>query len=252
MAFNAGKISACLESSGMNVFTFESIGSTNTKARELLEENPAFPFLITADEQTAGRGRRGNSFYSPAGGFYYTLVIKPENEQAVIEKATIAAAVSLVEAIREISGIECGIKWVNDLYFNNRKIAGILCEAPRRSDGSLSGIIIGIGVNLAEQSFPEELQNKAGSLGLPDADKNLLAARLSQRLLYWCGNIESSELIDLYRKYSVLLGKEVAFLHEGGIVSGTAVNINESGNLVVRTKGKEYILSSGEVSLLSW
>ena len=252
MVFSAEKISAYLGNTEMNIISFGTIDSTNTKARLLLEENPPLPFLVTADEQTAGRGRRGNFFYSPAGGFYYTLVIKADNETDVIAKATIAAAVSLLEAIRETTGIACGIKWVNDLYYNNRKIAGILCEAPRGSDGSLKGIIIGIGVNLANQPFPDELKDKAGSLGLCNADKNLLAAKLTERLLYWCSHIESTELIRFYKEHSILLGKEVSFADESRTVTGTAVDINNAGNLVVRAEKKEYTLSSGEVSLLSW
>ena len=179
-------------------------------------------------------------------------MIQPKEEKTALAKTTIAAAVSLQEAILETTGINCDIKWVNDLYLNGKKIAGILCEAPRDKENRLSGIIIGIGVNISQREFPEELKDKAGSLNLPDLDRNILAAVLTKRLLYWCDHLNDSELIDAYKKHSFLLGKEVSFIKNGETITGTAVDINEDGNLIVANEKQQYVLSSGEVSITSW
>ncbi len=235
-----------------DVIVYSITDSTNTRARAFLNEGKQPPFLVLANEQTAGRGRHGNSFFSPESGLYYTLVIQPEEEETAIAKTTIAAAVSLHEAILETTGICSEIKWVNDLYLNHRKIAGILCEAPRNKENKLQGILIGIGVNIAQSEFPEELKDKAGSLNRPDLDRNLLAAELTRRLLYWCDHLNDPELIKAYKRHSFLLGKEVSFLQNGEMITGIAVDINHDGNLIVDNKKQQYVLRSGEVSLSDW
>ncbi len=245
------RILSFLSETRLPVRTFRTIDSTNTHARRLLEEGLQPPFLLCADEQTAGRGRRGNTFFSPLSGLYYTLVIKPEKEEEAIAKMTLAAAVSALEAIRDTAGITCEIKWVNDLYLNRRKVAGILCEAPRNSSGELYGIIIGIGINICQKEFPEELRDKAGSLNCPHLDKNLLAAALTRRLLERAEFPDDEELIRTYRKHSFLIGKEVTFSLDGKTCSGVAEDIGSDGSLIVRGE-KVWTLSSGEVSLSRW
>ena len=106
-------------------------------------------------------------------------------------------------------------------------------------------------MNIAQREFPEELKDKAGSLNLPDLDRNILTAILTRRLLYWCDHLNDSELINVYKKHSFLLGKEVSFIQNGETITGTAVDINEDGNLIVESE-QQYVLSSGEVSITSW
>ena len=234
-----------------DVIVYGVTDSTNTRARDMLAQGKKTPFLLAAEEQTAGRGRHGNSFFSPESGLYYSLAIRPKNYESAIAKTTIAAAVSLQEAILKTAGISCGIKWVNDLYLDRKKVAGILCEAPRLSSGEPAGIIIGIGINIAQKVFPPELEGKAGSLNRPDLDRNVLAAVLTERLLYWCDHLESPELMRAYKHASILLGKEVSFIQNGRTVTGIAEDINEDGNLIVRAD-TVYVLNSGEISLSSW
>ena len=235
----------------INVIVYDVTDSTNTRARDMLGEGKQPPFLLAAAEQTAGRGRRGNSFFSPESGLYFTLVIRPDDYESAIQKTTVAAAVALYEAILETTGIACGIKWVNDLYLGHKKIAGILCEAPRSPSNEPLGIIIGIGINIAQKEFPEELKDKAGSLNCPDLDRNLLTAVLARRLLYWCSHLNDPDLIAAYKEHSVLLGKPVSFTENGRTVTGIAEDITESGSLLVRAY-RLYELNSGEVSLTSW
>ena len=248
---NKNDILRLLKSPVSDVTVYTVTDSTNTRAREMMLEGKKAPFLVASEEQTGGRGRHGNSFFSPDSGLYYTLVIQPENLDLAIQKTTLAAAVSLYEAILETTGIACGIKWVNDLYLDGRKIAGILCEAPRSKNNEIMGIIIGIGINIAAKEFPEELKDKAGSLNRPDLDRSLLTAVLTDRLMHWTAKLDSPELIEAYRSHSFLIGKDVSFVQNGTEISGTVTDINNEGNLIVEAD-RTYILSSGEVSLKSW
>ena len=232
------------------VIVLEETGSTNQYAKQMLADGVKPPFLVIAGEQNAGRGRGDHSFYSHADGFYYTLVIDPA-DTSDLSIVTIAAAVSLYEAVQSVFGIECSIKWINDLYYNNKKTGGILCEAPWKSDGRLDGIIIGIGVNLSPMDFPEELKDKAGSLGLEDPDRNRLAGVLTDRIITWCSQRDKSALLQQYRSRSFLLGLTVSFELNGRTITGTAADINDAGNLIVDA-GQIYTLDSGEVSLQNW
>ena len=240
-----------LKTSLNDVIAYTVIDSTNSRAREFLADGKQPPFLLVSEQQTAGRGRRGNSFFSPESGLYYTLVIRPDNTELAIQKTTLAAAVSACEAIEKTAGIACDIKWVNDLYLDGRKVAGILCEAPRSPQNEVMGIIIGIGINVSVREFPEELRDKAGSLNRPDLDLNQLTAVLTDRLTHWTDSLSDPELIREYRRRSFLIGKNVSFILNGQEIRGQVTGINEEGNLIIESD-QTYVLSSGEVSLSSW
>lgn len=244
------KILPYLANQDLPIFPFNTITSTNTYAKQLLQENQQPPFLVISSEQTAGRGRGDHSFYSPQNGFYYTLVVSPSLYQD-LGLVTIASAVSLQQAIQQDTSISCGIKWVNDLYFEQKKVAGILCEAYRNSKQELQAIIIGIGVNLDIHYFPEEIQEIAGSLGLASLDKNQLAAHLTNQLLHWLQQ-EKSVLLEEYHDHCIVLGKEVSFLWNGEEITGIAKKINDEGNLIVDSNQTQYTLHSGEISLKKW
>ena len=232
-----------------SVIVYDTIDSTNTEARRLLQQGKEPPFLLLANEQSSGRGRHGNSFFSPESGLYYTFVT--EVTEKAKERATIAAAVSLQEAVQETCGICTDIKWVNDLYYKDRKVAGILCEAPHRKEAEAPVIIIGIGVNIAQKEFPEELKEKAGSLGCETLDRNYLAAVLTEHLLAWLSRPDDPRLLEAYKAHSFLLGRQVSFRKNGVLHTGNARDISPEGNLIV--EGEEtHVLSSGEVSLVSW
>ena len=163
----------------------------------------------------------------------------------------IAAAVSLQAAIQEVCGKCCDIKWVNDLYYKGKKTAGILCEAPHQQEGKPPVIIIGIGVNIAQKEFPEELKEKAGSLECENLDRNLLAAALTEHLLAWLSHPRDPRLLEAYKAHSFLLGRQVSFEINGVLHTGIARDISAEGNLIV--EGEEtHVLSSGEVSLAAW
>ena len=241
-----------LQDNLLPVTVFREIDSTNTYAKQALTDGRTPPFLVIAEKQTAGRGRRGHSFFSPDSGLYYTLTVRPDNEAEALVRTTIAAAAAVHKAILECTGIQTGIKWVNDLYLNRKKVCGILCEAPRRRDGSLAGIVIGIGINCSTSEFPEELKDIAGSLNRPDLDRNILAASITKHLMTYLNDLKNPEILDIYRSASILIGRPVSFIRDGAEVHGTAADINDNGELVVTTERGTEILSSGEISLTSW
>jgi BirA family biotin operon repressor/biotin-[acetyl-CoA-carboxylase] ligase len=236
---------ACIE-------VFPSLDSTNRYAREQLE-NGVPSGLTVALEQTAGRGRRGHTFFSPEGGLYMTVYGKPADLEITIQKLTIACAVAVVEAIQETTGIVTQIKWVNDIYLQEKKLCGILCEAPLLPDGSPAGVLAGIGINLRQKEFPPELADKAIALNVPDLSPLTLAEAITRHLLYWQARLADPALLDLYRRSSLVLHREVSFRRNDELIHGIATDINDMGNLLVELSDHTIVsLNSGEISLSGW
>lgn len=221
---------------------FDSISSTNTYARENASRLH-IPVLISADNQTAGRGRHGKSFYSPAGtGIYFSLMFEAESSFDLI---TPAAAVCTCEAIQKFTGISAQIKWVNDIYLNSKKTAGILTERFESYGRMLT--IVGIGVNLTTDVFPDELVN-AGSLGV-DLDTEAFAKQIADDILTLNTDYRRDEILEKYRERLFIIGKELEYTKDGELYSGVAVGINNECNLIVDTVNGRQILSSGEISV---
>jgi len=238
------------------VYVFDEIDSTNNYAKILAAQNAPHGTLVVADHQTAGRGRQGHSFYSPKNvGLYFSLLIKPANtDRQMISRITPAAAVSAVEAIETITGIRPGIKWVNDLFIEKKKIAGILSEAVTDFEtGKIETVIIGIGINCKTMQFPDEIQNIASSLNVNTISRSALAGVLWERLLYHTDHLDDPQLMDLYRKDSLVLGKEITY-HQNNIpYTGIAREINDEGNILIEKKDHSTILlQSGEISIKDW
>lgn len=241
-------IAKLLEFDAITPVVLESVPSTNTLLHEWADAGRPEGTLLLTDHQTAGRGRRGRSFHSPQGtGLYMSLLLRPTFglEQAVF--LTTACAVCAAEAV-EALGVSLGIKWVNDLYRDGKKVAGILTEAV---DG---GIIVGIGLNLypPKDGFPAEIQEIAGSIfdhEIPGL-KNRLAAEWADRFWAEYQTLSPAHFLDRYRARSVLLGRAVTVLRPEGGIPAIARAINDRCELVVETfDGKCLTLSSGEVSI---
>jgi BirA family biotin operon repressor/biotin-[acetyl-CoA-carboxylase] ligase len=220
---------------------YRSTDSTNTRARELAAAGAPHGTVVTATEQNAGRGRQGRTWTAPPGkALLYSAVLRPLEEHHAMLPLAVPLAVS--ETAEELQpGIECGVKWPNDILVEGRKLAGILIEA-RPQDG---WAVIGIGLNLAiEQSeFPQELQETATSLAAVSAD--VARSVVNNKLASWL-DAEPDEVLNSWRKRDALLGREVAW--EGG--SGIADGVDDRGYLVVVTPGGERIaVGAGEVHL---
>ena len=178
-----------------------------------------------------------------------SLVLRPDSDFEEAVNITSYAAVCIVRTIRELAGKCCGIKWVNDVFLDGRKICGILTEAVADFEsGTVTAIIVGIGINLRPSAVPEELSGIVGFLDCGMAIKNRLVAGICDGLLHFDGR--DTEYMEDYRKYSVVLGKRVTYVRDGERKSGLAADIDGRGGLVVRfSDGTSETLRSGEISL---
>ena len=235
---------------------FESIDSTNTRAKELAFQGAPHGTVLIADHQTGGRGRRGRSFHSPAGsGIYMSVILRPHCPPSELMHLTCAAAVALCDAVENSCGFRPGVKWTNDLVYSQRKLAGILTELGFDSHGNVDWAIVGMGINCtqAESQFPEEIRSMAGSLASVSGksiDRAKVAAAMMDAL-YRMNLTEKEKILAQYRANCVTLGKEVSVVRADGIVHHcTALDIDDEGALIVRhTDGHLETVSSGEVSI---
>jgi BirA family biotin operon repressor/biotin-[acetyl-CoA-carboxylase] ligase len=216
--------------------------STNSLARELAEAGAPGGTVVTAAEQTAGRGRQGRTWTAPAGGaLLYSAIVRPlERRHAMLPLAAAVAACEAAERLED--GIECRIKWPNDIWVGGRKLAGILIEA-RPQDG---WAVIGVGLNLAisPEEFPPELRETAVSLASSPTAEAARAA-LDESLGAWV-DAEPAEVLAAWEERDALRGREIAW--GGG--SGVADGVSESGDLLVVTAGGDRVaLGAGEVHL---
>ncbi len=227
--------------------------STNAEAKRRIIAGGAQEMLVFADTQTAGRGRRGNSFFSPSGrGIYMSAVLCPNRRLADTLRITAAAAVSVCEAVEAICGRAPQIKWVNDLFLDGKKLCGILCEGVSDLEtGMAEAIIVGIGINFRTGSFPDELERVATALDPPASlTRNELIAAVANRLYGWAERLDDPALMAAYRARSMILGKTIRFRRGSEAFEGVAQAINEDGNLVVRLAGGRLeTLSAGEISI---
>jgi BirA family biotin operon repressor/biotin-[acetyl-CoA-carboxylase] ligase len=236
--------------------------STNDRARELVEAGAPGGTVVTAREQTAGRGRRGRVWTAPEGkALLYSAILRPLDAHHLLLPLSVPLAIcAAAEALRP--GIECAVKWPNDVWLGERKLAGVLIEA-RPQDG---WAVIGVGLNIsiAPDEFPPDLRHPAVSLFDPAAgtrgesrrslpavapsglspSPSTAAAVLSRHLHHWVWAGEEETLAE-WRRRDALCGREIAW--EDG--SGVADGIDDRGNLVVVSGGDRVSLGAGEVQL---
>lgn len=235
---------------------FENTDSTNMRAREYAKEkNAEVPAFFIADMQSAGRGRLGRSFYSPdCAGLYMTLLFKSEPNSEIFARITAIAAVCASDAVFECTGIRTKIKWVNDLYSENRKVAGILAESFVENGERF--VALGVGINIFETVFPIDIADKAGALLSSEAGvdwrekRDELALCLGKKLLEAVKKLDFGEYIEKYREYSCVIGKKIRFSRRENEYFATALDITDSGALLVLCEnGEKEELSSGEISV---
>lgn len=228
---------------------FEEIDSTNTEAKRMAADGFEGMALIVADRQTAGRGRMGRSFYSPTQtGAYFSVLYTPTEPLSDAVRITGATSVAVMRAIRTLTGKQVGIKWVNDLYLDEKKIAGILAESVVSPEGTR--VIVGIGINLCTEDFPAEIASIAGSLQTHSiTPPHLIAATVRELIPYLDAPLDRSWLDD-YRAFSTVLGRSIYWLRDGERYDGVALKIDENGALIARREDdKIEILSTGEITI---
>jgi BirA family transcriptional regulator, biotin operon repressor / biotin---[acetyl-CoA-carboxylase] ligase len=244
---------------------FRRTDSTNTRARELAAAGAPHGTVVTADEQTAGRGRQGRPWTAPPGAaLLYSAVLRPlEPRHSLLPLAVALAVCETAEGLRP--GIECKVKWPNDVHLDGRKLAGILIEARPQNGWAVLGV--GLNLTIAPDDFPAELRDRATSLftsnpgnsppAVPYADQSgeknswtsaIAVGVLNERLAEWL-DADEQRVLDTWRQRDALLGREVSWEQGTGVAEG----IDERGYLVVRVAdGDRVTLGAGDVHLGSF
>ncbi|MGN0415279.1 MAG: biotin--[acetyl-CoA-carboxylase] ligase [Agathobacter sp.] len=244
------------EWAGCEIHYFDSIDSTNTKAKELAEEGHPAGTLVVADQQVAGKGRRGRAWESPHGtGIFMTLLLKPDINPNNASMLTLVAAMATAGAISRVTGENAQIKWPNDIVIDGKKICGILTEMSAQFD-YINHIVIGIGINVHNEEFPEEIRGTAGSLLLSCGKRfhraDLIEAFLEEFEKYYAIYLETEDMEGLYKEYNLMLvnmGRQVKVLDPKEPFEGKAMGITKKGELIVDTWESRKLVSSGEVSV---
>lgn len=239
------------------VLYFDTIDSTNIKAQELAEKGYQSGTLVVADKQESGKGRRGRSWVSPSGtGIFMTLMIKPDINPNNASMLTLVAALAVAKAITSVTGEEALIKWPNDIVVNSKKVCGILTEMNAQFD-YINHIVVGIGINVHNESFPEEISQMASSLMIEAGGKRfhraqIIAETMSYFEQYYDTFLKTQDLSALVREYDELLvnrNKSVRVLDPKEPFDGKAMGITPKGELIVDTWESRKLVSSGEVSV---
>ncbi len=233
----------------------QTVTSTNILAKEAAAKGAKEGTVIIAREQTEGRGRMGRSFYSPdSSGIYFSIILRPTLNLEDSLLITTSTAVAVAKAIEAIAQVRASIKWVNDIFVEDKKVCGILTEASLNFEsGGLEYAVVGIGINTWTQGFPEEIQKTAGSLfqGKPGNSPvtSMLVAEVLNNIAGSMDSLTDKKYLEEYRKRSFLLGKDILVLKGKDITPAKAINIDEKARLVVEY-GDHTIeaLVSGEVS----
>ena len=236
---------------------FNTVDSTNNYLKRQALLGAPHGTVAVADCQTGGKGRLGRSFQSPGGvGIYLSILLRPDCPQKQLMHLTCAVGTAMCDALEEAAGVRPGIKWTNDLVCEKRKLSGILVELLNDTQGKLC-VIIGIGVNCCQQltDFPEELRDRAGSLAMVTGhriDRPKVAAAMMEALANMDRNLLTGKeaMLEQYRRDCVTLGQKISVVRGDEIRHGTALDIGDDGDLIVRFDDVHTeAVSSGEVSI---
>jgi BirA family biotin operon repressor/biotin-[acetyl-CoA-carboxylase] ligase len=232
------------------IITGVSFENTIDTARNMLKDRN---IAVITGKQLSGRGRRGRPFSSPKGGLYMSIAFHPVISLESLQLITAYTAVIVGNAIETVTGLKTQIKWVNDLYLDNKKLCGILTESVISVENKdLNTLVIGIGINI--NKLPEDFPFKDTSVALcdfvEDVDRNLLAAEILNNFEKGFNTIEDKSFIKAYRERSCVIGKTVTVLRPDREFTAKAIDIDDNAALIIEHKGgKRELLNSGEISL---
>ena len=229
--------------SDLNITVYPSVSSTNTFLKELAEQGADEGTVIIAQEQTAGRGRMGKSFYSPANtGLYISILLRPDIPAEEALFLTTSTAVAVSKAIEDICNKKAQIKWVNDVFIDNKKVCGILTEASFNIETSkLDYAIVGIGINVCfpEGGFPKDIDNIATAIFDTNTDsinkRSILVGHLLDYFMDYYKDFHSKSYVKEYIDRSLLIGKEINIIDGTKIIPAKALKIDNSCRLKVET-----------------
>lgn len=244
---------------GKKVVYYDETDSTNTRAKELGDagDKKDHGTLFVADRQIAGKGRRGRAWESPSGSsIYMTLLLHPDILPSKASELTLIMALAVEEGIEKVTGMKPGIKWPNDIILSGKKTCGILTEMSAEI-GYINYVVIGVGINVNQESFDEEIKDVATSLkiekGCNIRRAPLVAAVMESFEKYYEIFMQTEDLTGVIDRYNELLlncGEKVRVLEPGHEYEAMALGINETGELIVRLPdGEEKEVYAGEVSV---
>ena len=236
------------------LYIYKEETSSNDVAKTLCRQGEGEGSVVIVEHQTSGRGRMGRSFISRSeNGLYMSIILRPSIRATESVNITVAGAVAVLEAIEEVSGVSCQIKWVNDIYIGEKKCCGILTEASMDFEsGCLQYAVIGIGVNLCppKGGFDNEIKEIACGVyenECPGGFKANLCATIINKFFDHYENLSQKKYIDIYRQKSNIIGKAVDIYVEDNVITGVVTDIDENANLIVEdVSGKAHTFNSGE------
>ncbi len=241
------------------IIVMQRVGSTNEVARELVEKGAEGSTVVVADSQYAGSGRRGRSFFSPAGvGIYMSYIFDIPQSTRNLGLLTSVAGLSVCYAIEKTCKISPKIKWPNDILIQGKKVCGILTKLiTDTADNKIKHAIIGIGINVNQDKeiFPDDIKEIAGSLKNAcgrEIDRAQLLAQVINKLddmLLTNNVLEKSgcHVIDELCKASCTLGTDIVAITPSLSIKGRAIGIEKDGGLIVKTDNEIMVINSGEV-----
>ena len=240
---------------GKKIILLRSTDSTNEEAKRIAQKSSDDGIIIAAEEQRAGKGRLGRSWSSGAdGGLFFSLLMRPELPPVDIASITLASGYAVCLAIRNFTGLDARIKWPNDVIIGNKKLCGILTEMAAQSD-CIDYVIIGIGVNVNNASFPEEISEKATSLYL-ETDTRINRSDLLAEIIKRLDSVISSFLVSLsiddienFKRLCATMGRQVSVKRGNTEITGTACDITPTGELIIQTDIGNVTINSGEVTV---
>lgn len=241
---------------GYKIIYEEEVDSTNNYAKRMAEAGENEDALIVTDSQTAGRGRKGRSFASERGkGIFMTILKHPKLEPQRASMLTIVAAMAAREGIYKATGLECSIKWPNDIVYNGRKICGILTEMSAEMQ-NINYVVIGIGINTSQDNFSEDIKEVAVSIkmtGKKTVKRSTIIAEVMKSFDKYFDKFEETAglafIREEYNKYLVNAGNKVKIISDSGDYEAVALGIDNEGRLLVNKEGRLIKIVSGEVSV---
>lgn len=245
------------EWAGKNVLYFNETDSTNTAAKKAAEDGGPHGTLVVTDSQSGGKGRRGRTWASlPGSGLYMSIILRPQLHPSSASMLTLVAAMAVVDGLKQKTGLETAIKWPNDIVCNGKKLCGILTEMSTELE-CINYVVTGIGINVNNESFPEEIRNTATSLRLEQGYRSArgeLAGAVMKSFEKYYGEFiktcDMSRLKEEYNRHLVNKDKIVQVLRPDSEYSGTSLGINDGGELLVKKEsGQIEMVLSGEVSV---
>lgn len=244
------------EWAGKTVLVYDAIDSTNNEAKRQAESGAEHGLLVIGEQQTAGRGRRGRTWESQKGeGIFMTLLLKPDIEPGNASMLTLVMGLAVRDALETVGNLDVWIKWPNDIVCDGKKVCGILTEMSAQID-YINHIVIGVGINVHNPEFPEEMRDLATSVyrqtGEHICRAELVAESLARFEMYYARYMRTQNLRDLLEEYNSHLinrGRNVQVMDIRKNYTGIAQGINEMGELVVDTDDGIVQVSAGEVSV---